>query len=105
MCGQCILRTTALTCPMRCPKKMRNGPCGGTRVDGNCEVHPERRCIWMTIYDRARRLGWSSRLGKINPPIDQSLMGTSSWVNLLIGRIDISGVALSNRRAERSRGE
>ncbi|MBF6309362.1 methylenetetrahydrofolate reductase C-terminal domain-containing protein, partial [Nocardia farcinica] len=29
MCGQCILHSTGMTCPMTCPKKLRNGPCGG----------------------------------------------------------------------------
>jgi hypothetical protein len=26
MCGQCILHSTGMTCPMRCPKNLRNGP-------------------------------------------------------------------------------
>ncbi len=37
MCGQCILHSTGLACPMRCPKNLRNGPCGGVRANGNCE--------------------------------------------------------------------
>src|SRR5438046_1209477 len=36
MCGQCILQQTALICPMRCPKGMRNGPCGGPSLEGQC---------------------------------------------------------------------
>ena len=40
-CGQCIVGYTGLSCPMNCPKKMRNGPCGGVRPDGRCEVEPE----------------------------------------------------------------
>ena len=31
MCGQCILHSTGMTCPMNCPKNLRNGPCGGVR--------------------------------------------------------------------------
>ncbi len=27
MCGQCVLHSTGLTCPMNCPKTLRNGPC------------------------------------------------------------------------------
>ena len=41
MCGQCILHSTGLSCPMRCPKNLRNGPCGGVLQDGSCEVLPE----------------------------------------------------------------
>nr|WP_245947992.1 methylenetetrahydrofolate reductase C-terminal domain-containing protein [Halomonas montanilacus] len=29
MCGQCILSSTGMSCPMNCPKSLRNGPCGG----------------------------------------------------------------------------
>ncbi|MGA1216231.1 MAG: methylenetetrahydrofolate reductase C-terminal domain-containing protein, partial [Candidatus Nanopelagicales bacterium] len=28
MCGQCVLHSTGMTCPMTCPKTLRNGPCG-----------------------------------------------------------------------------
>ncbi len=47
MCGQCILHSTGLVCPMRCPKNLRNGPCGGVLVDGHCEVYPDRPCVWV----------------------------------------------------------
>ena len=47
MCGQCVLHSTGLTCPMTCPKTLRNGPCGGVRADGHCEVKPEMRCVWL----------------------------------------------------------
>jgi Methylene-tetrahydrofolate reductase C terminal len=47
MCGQCILHSTGLFCPMRCPKNLRNGPCGGVLVNRNCEVHPDRPCVWV----------------------------------------------------------
>jgi len=26
MCGQCILSSTGMSCPMNCPKNLRNGP-------------------------------------------------------------------------------
>src|SRR5207245_7961282 len=45
MCGQCVLHSTGMTCPMNCPKTLRNGPCGGVRPDGHCEVRPEMRCV------------------------------------------------------------
>ena len=40
MCGDCVLSKTGMSCPMNCPKGLRNGPCGGVRADGNCEVYP-----------------------------------------------------------------
>ena len=41
MCGQCILSSTGMSCPMNCPKNLRNGPCGGVRDNVLCDVHPE----------------------------------------------------------------
>ena len=29
MCGRCTLSSTGMACPMNCPKRHRNGPCGG----------------------------------------------------------------------------
>ena len=29
MCGRCVLSSTGMSCPMNCPKQLRNGPCGG----------------------------------------------------------------------------
>ncbi len=56
MCGQCVLHSTGMTCPMTCPKELRNGPCGGVRPDGGCEVVPEMRCVWLKAYERSRKL-------------------------------------------------
>ena len=53
MCAQCALPSTAYTCPMTCPKQLRNGPCGGVSPEGNCEVYPELRCVWVVAYERA----------------------------------------------------
>src|SRR6204780_4245955 len=47
MCGQCVLSATGMSCPMNCPKNLRNGPCGGVRRDGHCEVLPQMRCVWV----------------------------------------------------------
>jgi hypothetical protein len=56
MCGQCVLHDTGLTCPMTCPKTLRNGPCGGVRANGHCEVKPEMRCVWLKAVERSERL-------------------------------------------------
>jgi len=93
MCGQCILRSTGLTCPMRCPKQMRNGPCGGS-MNGKCEVFPERACMWHLIWDRSATLRWTGKLEGIQPALDWRLWGTPSWWNLVTRRIDMSGHAI-----------
>ncbi|HJT55456.1 MAG TPA: methylenetetrahydrofolate reductase C-terminal domain-containing protein [Ktedonobacteraceae bacterium] len=86
MCGQCILQQTALICPMRCPKGMRNGPCGGPSLDGQCEVYPDRPCIWVEIYQRSERFGLTGRMEKLQWPVDWSLQGTSAYGNVLNGK-------------------
>ncbi len=87
MCGQCVLHSTGLTCPMTCPKTLRNGPCGGVRADGNCEVKPEMRCVWLKAYERSERLPlWRGHIDDLRPPVDNTLKGTSSWLNLISGR-------------------
>ena len=39
MCGQCVLHSTGMTCPMNCPKTLRNGPCGGARSTAFTHTH------------------------------------------------------------------
>ncbi len=90
MCGQCILKSTGLACPMRCPKQMRNGPCGGT-MGGKCEVYPDRECAWHRIWNRSAKLGRRGRMQEIQPAVDWRLWSTASWWNLLTGRIDGKG--------------
>jgi hypothetical protein len=91
MCGQCVLHDTGMTCPMTCPKTLRNGPCGGVREDGNCEVKPEMRCVWLKAEKRARTMPflpaeWRGHFNNLRPPVDNRLKGTSSWLNLLSKR-------------------
>jgi 5,10-methylenetetrahydrofolate reductase len=56
-CGQCVLSSTGMACPMNCPKSLRNGPCGGVRADGTCEVDPEMVCVWVLAWEGNKRLG------------------------------------------------
>lgn len=86
MCGQCTLHETGLTCPMGCPKTLRNGPCGGVRMNGHCEVIPAMMCVWVKAERRARWLPWSGSILKIQPELDWTLRGSSAWMNLLSGR-------------------
>ena len=86
MCGQCILHETGMTCPMGCPKTLRNGPCGGVRMNGHCEVVPEMMCVWVKAERRSRWLPWRKAIVRIQPALDWSLQGSSAWVNVLAGR-------------------
>jgi hypothetical protein len=56
MCGQCVLSSTGMSCPMNCPKTLRNGPCGGVRANGHCEVKPEMKCVWVEAYRGSERI-------------------------------------------------
>ena len=78
-CGQCLLSQTGFVTPMRCPKGLRNGPCGGT-LDGKCEVLQDQPCVWLRIRD-----GKYSVDG-VHKPLDASLVNTSSLKNYLTGR-------------------
>lgn len=89
MCGQCVLHSTGMVCPMNCPKNIRNGPCGGVRADGNCEVYPEMACVWTKAYEQSQRLFWPHEIHDLRPPVDWSIQGSSSWINYLTGRDQI----------------
>jgi methylenetetrahydrofolate reductase (NADPH) len=85
-CGECVLSHTAFICSQRCPKRLRNGACGGTRPGGYCEVYPERRCIWYLIHARSRTLGRFAMLTEILRPHQWSLEKTSAWLNVFRGK-------------------
>jgi hypothetical protein len=81
MCGQCMLSASGLSCPMNCPKGLRNGPCGGVRADGSCEVHPEMACVWVAAWEGASRVpGGEAAIRAAQPPLDHRLWGRSSWL-------------------------
>lgn len=72
---------------MRCPKNLRNGPCGGVRVDGKCEVYPDKMCVWVEAVNGSKMLPlWQDHIDHVMPPVDWQLEGASSWTNLLTGR-------------------
>ncbi|HLI11567.1 MAG TPA: methylenetetrahydrofolate reductase C-terminal domain-containing protein [Alphaproteobacteria bacterium] len=83
MCGQCILSSTGMSCPMNCPKNLRNGPCGGVRADGCCEVVPNMRCVWVEAWEGSRRMRvGSDAIRVVQPAIDRRLIGASSWLRV-----------------------
>ncbi len=84
MCGQCILHSTGMVCPMGCPKTLRNGPCGGVRSDGNCEIKPDMKCVWIRAWDNSTQMAvFTESIQEIQPQLDHSLSGTSAWINEL----------------------
>jgi len=87
-CGDCYLSDLELLCPQsQCPKRLINGPCGGSR-GGWCEVWPgERRCLYVRQYERLKDIEeLFSRDVAILPPRDWGLDRTSSWINFFAGR-------------------
>ncbi len=86
MCGQCALSSTGMACPTNCAKSMRNGPCGGVRPNGNCEVVPSMRCVWVEATSGRKRLARANIPSAITlAPIDYRLMGSSSWAGVIAG--------------------
>jgi len=86
LCGDCTLSHSAYLCPQSgCPKKLLNGPCGGSQ-EGFCEVHPQRTCFWVRVF--AREPDTAEALGAIPslPPKDWSLERSSSWINFFCDR-------------------
>ena len=83
MCGQCALSQTGMSCPMNCPKTLRNGPCGGVRPNGHCEVKPEMRCVWVEAVEGSKRMRHGPEaIRAVRPPVDRTLAGTSSWLRV-----------------------
>jgi hypothetical protein len=82
MCGQCVLSSTGMSCPMNCPKELRNGPCGGVRPGGYCEVKPWMRCVWVLAWDGASRMRGSEKIREVLPPVDRTLKGSSAWLRV-----------------------
>ncbi|MFA6441339.1 MAG: methylenetetrahydrofolate reductase C-terminal domain-containing protein [Sterolibacterium sp.] len=87
MCGQCVLSATGMACPMNCAKEMRNGPCGGVRADGHCEVQPALRCAWVEATAGAKLIAPDhlAHPTPLLPAIDQRRRGASTWVQVFDG--------------------
>ncbi len=72
-CGDCVLGETFGLCPVaRCAKSLMNGPCGGTRKEGKCEVDENTDCVWNLIVERARQRGSLDSLSQVHAPKDWS---------------------------------
>jgi len=87
MCGKCVLSSTGMSCPMNCPKQMRNGPCGGVRSNGHCEVKPEMRCVWVQAWEGSRRMREGDVITQLQPPVDHRGRERSSWLRVVRERL------------------
>jgi hypothetical protein len=68
---------------MNCPKSLRNGPCGGVRANGNCEVNEDMRCVWVEAYQGSVRIpGGVEAMSKVQLAVDQRQQGRSSWLRV-----------------------
>lgn len=80
-CGQCTLGSTGMSCPMNCPKTIRNGPCGGVRPNGKCEVNPEMDCVWVVAWEGTKNMKQTEQaIQIIQPALDARKKGTSAWL-------------------------
>jgi hypothetical protein len=82
MCGQCVLSSTGMSCPMNCPKQLRNGPCGGVRANGHCEVIPDMPCVWVKAWEGSRAMADGDAILSVQKPVDNTLKETSSWLRV-----------------------
>ena len=91
-CGQCTLGSTGMACPMNCPKTLRNGPCGGVRSNGHCEVDPDMVCVWVTSWEGSQRIGnLETGIQVIQPPVDVRHQGSSAWLRAVRRKLGVSG--------------
>jgi hypothetical protein len=80
-CGRCVVGSTGMACPMNCPKQLRNGPCGGVRSNGRCEVDPNMECVWVLAWEGNKRLREAEYpIQFLQPPVDARMQGTSAWL-------------------------
>jgi len=93
-CGDCLQdHLNYAGCSMRwCYKELRNGPCGGSRVDGSCEAWADVPCVWNQIYTGALAMGDdpSKFAHMLVPPRDWSLDRTNALVNRFAGLDNLS---------------
>ena len=83
MCGQCALSSTGMSCSMNCPKNLRNGPCGGVRANGHCEVKPDMKCVWVQAWEGSQRMSGGMAILEVQKPVDHRLKGHSSWLKVV----------------------
>jgi methylenetetrahydrofolate reductase (NADPH) len=88
-CGDCIQdHLNYAGCSMhRCCKELRNGPCGGSRVDGSCEARAGLPCLWNLVYLGTQAMGDDPTkfAHVLVPPRDWCLDRTNALANRFAG--------------------
>ncbi len=79
-CDRCRLVQCEFICPDHCPKHLANGPCGGIRPDGSCEIAGVGECVFRRQYRladwRQHVLNWEDRVvppGRTDEPGDANV--------------------------------
>ena len=107
-CGDCLQdHLDYAGCSMRwCYKELRNGPCGGSRMDGTCEARPDLPCIWNVVYQGALAMGDDPRkfAQTLIPPRDWRLDGTNAMANRMAGLDNFSKRISLAPAAKREKG-
>jgi len=110
-CGDCLQdHLNYAGCSMHgCHKELRNGPCGGSRVDGTCEARPDQPCIWNQIYLGTLAMGEDpARFAHtVVPPRDWRLDRTNALANRFAGldnlgkRMDVRPTKTNESRTQK----
>ena len=82
MCGDCVLSKTGMSCPMNCPKAMRNGPCGGVRVERQLRGLSRDALRLGKPRREASRMRGGGAIAEVLPPLDHARKGSSTWLRL-----------------------
>jgi hypothetical protein len=54
------------------------------RDNGNCEVKPDMRCVWVEAYKGSERIpGGIAAMSKVQVAVDQRQQGRSSWLRVV----------------------
>lgn len=108
-CGDCIQDYLSYGgCSMgKCFKESRNGPCGGSRPGGDCEVEPGQKCVWYDAYLSTLAAGKDVQrfAHTFIPPRDWSLDKKDSLANRIVGIDNYAKRRTVDARSTRSSGK
>ena len=53
------------------------------RANGNCEVKPEMKCVWVEAFDGSQRMvAGKEAIKVVQFAVDRRLQGQSSWLKV-----------------------